>query len=265
MPARSDHPPIRWRDVRELRPHPRNPRANDGAPVEAVATSIERFGFAAPIVVWAGRDLVVAGHTRIKAVGSLLARDPLFVVPHGPGPGLVPVVEHDFADEGEALAYLLVDNRASELAAWDDDLLAARLREVQDDGGNLLDLAWSEEQLAHLLERVAEPFSVADALGKMNDAEVGGGRAEPECDRATMREEADGLNGTGGSSFQNGTNSPAALASSGGGAAVPLIQWGRYDFHMTRESAALLTEKLAAHRRERGSLDGVGGRLVRAL
>jgi ParB-like chromosome segregation protein Spo0J len=65
-----------WVPLSAVKPWARNPRKNDGHPVDAVAASIKRFGFVAPIVVWTSRAQVAAGHTRIKAIEKLLRADP---------------------------------------------------------------------------------------------------------------------------------------------------------------------------------------------
>ena len=52
--------PIEW-----LRPYENNPRNNEQA-VEAVANSINEFGFKVPIVVTIDGE-IVNGHTRFKA------------------------------------------------------------------------------------------------------------------------------------------------------------------------------------------------------
>ena len=51
--------------ITDVRPYDKNPRFNDDA-VDAVAKSIQEFGWRAPIVV--DRDMVIiCGHTRLKA------------------------------------------------------------------------------------------------------------------------------------------------------------------------------------------------------
>lgn len=56
-------------DPQRLRPYENNPRINDGA-VEAVAKSIDEFGFKVPIVVDSDY-VIIAGHTRLKAAEKL--------------------------------------------------------------------------------------------------------------------------------------------------------------------------------------------------
>ena len=58
----------------ELHPYERNPRNNDGA-VDAVAASIKEFGFKVPVVIDTD-DMIVAGHTRVKAAKKLRAEKP---------------------------------------------------------------------------------------------------------------------------------------------------------------------------------------------
>ena len=60
---------IEIRPLAEIRPYDKNPRLNDQA-VEAVARSIEEFGFRQPIVVDAD-GVIVVGHTRWKAALKL--------------------------------------------------------------------------------------------------------------------------------------------------------------------------------------------------
>ena len=55
--------------IEDIRPYPKNPRINDGS-VDAVAASIQAFGFRAPIIV-DGAGVIIAGHTRYKAAKKL--------------------------------------------------------------------------------------------------------------------------------------------------------------------------------------------------
>jgi hypothetical protein len=139
--------PASWRHVDQLRPHPGNPRRNDGAPVAFVADSIRRFGFPAPIVVAAGEGLVVAGHTRLKAIRVILDAEPGFTLPGAPGAGFVPVVDHPFASAAEAVAYMVADNRTAELAGWDEPALGAILDELGTGGADLVALGWADTDL----------------------------------------------------------------------------------------------------------------------
>ncbi len=115
-----------WEHHSRLNRWVKNPRKNL-ASVPRVAESIKRFGFVAPIVVWASANRMVAGDTRVQAMALLMSQDPAFIAKGAPGPGMVRVVFHDFDSEAEADLYALADNRLQELASWDDDGVAAIL------------------------------------------------------------------------------------------------------------------------------------------
>lgn len=149
--------------IEDLAPDPRNPRDNTDA-VEGVARSIARFGFGAPIVARpvdpydeadeaaraAGTPLVVmAGHTRLAAARSL-------------GWPTVPVAVLDL-DAATGAAYLLADNRLGERATWDDEALAALLRDLEGEGVDLDGLGWSPVDLDALLGDAPDPLDPAGA------------------------------------------------------------------------------------------------------
>ena len=60
---------VELRSLASIKPYERNPRLNDAA-VEAVARSIQEFGFRQPIVV-DEHNIIIVGHTRFKAAQSL--------------------------------------------------------------------------------------------------------------------------------------------------------------------------------------------------
>lgn len=130
-------PGAEWVPIASLKPWDKNPRKNDGEPVRKVAESMRRFGFVAPIVVWRKGNRIVAGHTRLKALQSLIEADPEFVPKGAPGPGRAHVVFHDFKNAHEANLYALADNRLNELAEWDDDLVAEILEDYTEEEADL--------------------------------------------------------------------------------------------------------------------------------
>ena len=70
---------IDYRKLSEIVPYPDNPRINDAA-VDAVAQSIEQFGFRGPILV-DQHGVVIAGHTRLLAALKLgMTEVPVIVV-----------------------------------------------------------------------------------------------------------------------------------------------------------------------------------------
>ena len=142
-----NEPAAEWVDIGALTPWAANPRKNDHA-VQQVAASIERFGFASPIIARPTGE-VIAGHTRLKAAQQLKLEE-------------VPVRYLDLTDT-EARALAIADNRLSELADWDDEGLAEVLRSIQADGGDLGDLGWDDEALAEALGDEPAPHADDDA------------------------------------------------------------------------------------------------------
>ena len=132
-----NEPAAQWVAIDKLTPWADNPRINDHA-VDDVAKSIQRFGFASPIIARTENNEVIAGHTRLKAAIKL-------------GLDKVPVRFMDL-DPADARMLALADNRVAELADWDDDALATILRELDADGLDLDGLGWSDDDLADLLK-----------------------------------------------------------------------------------------------------------------
>jgi ParB-like chromosome segregation protein Spo0J len=93
-----------WMSPNALKAWGRNPRLNDSV-VAQVASSIQRFGFGAPIVARAEDQRIIAGHARWKAAKQL-------------GLERVPVRLLELT-EREADLLALADNRLNELAPWD--------------------------------------------------------------------------------------------------------------------------------------------------
>lgn len=103
---------IIYKPVDELIPYINNPRKNDQA-VDAVASSINNFGFKVRIVIDKYGE-IVTGHTRLKAAKKLGLKE-------------VPVIIADDLTENQVRAFRLADNKVAELAEWDEEILQAEL------------------------------------------------------------------------------------------------------------------------------------------
>ena len=128
-----------WIPIADLVPWDENPRHNDDA-VDEVAGSIQRFGFAAPIIARRADSMVIAGHTRLKAAHKL-------------GINKVPVRWMDL-DPAEARLLALADNKLNERAAWDDDTLAAVLEALNAEGADLDGLGWDSDEIDALIATI---------------------------------------------------------------------------------------------------------------
>ncbi|ABR48734.1 DNA methylase N-4/N-6 domain protein [Alkaliphilus metalliredigens QYMF] len=108
---------IEYMDVDDLIPYINNPRENDNA-VDKVASSIESFGFKNPIIIDSDNE-IIAGHTRLKAAKKLGIKE-------------VPVIKANDLTQAQIKAFRIADNKTSEFAEWDFDLLETELRELEE-------------------------------------------------------------------------------------------------------------------------------------
>jgi len=102
--------------MERLVPYARNPRKNDEQ-VERMVAAIREFGFRIPVVAKSD-GTVVDGHLRLKAARKL-------------GLTEVPVALTDELTDAQVKAFRLLANRSANWAAWDEDLLALELEELQ--------------------------------------------------------------------------------------------------------------------------------------
>lgn len=144
-----------WVGVEELRRWEENPRNNKAA-ISHVAESIERFGFASPIIARAEDKTIIAGHTRYEAALQL-------------GLESVPVrfMNLSLADS-KLLA--LADNKTAEIATWDEEELEKVLQSLVDEGHNVEGLGWNEEELQELID-LSEPSEAEDEPPEVREDE----------------------------------------------------------------------------------------------
>jgi DNA modification methylase len=126
---------VLWK-LTDIRPYEHNPRLNDAA-VDAVARSIQEFGFRQPIVVDAD-GVIIVGHTRWKAAEKL---------------GLAKVPVHVATDltPAQIKAYRIADNQTATIADWDLDLLPLELLGLQELDYDLDLLGFSADELASIM------------------------------------------------------------------------------------------------------------------
>lgn len=132
--------------IAALHPHPSNPRQGN---VQMIKDSLEELGQYRPIVVNRGSKTgrpneILAGHHLVLAAAEL-------------GWSTVDAV---LVDVGELTAtkILLADNRTSDMATYDDRLLAELLASIRED---LQGTGYTEEDLA-AMERLLEDYAPTD-------------------------------------------------------------------------------------------------------
>lgn len=131
--------------IEELKPYVNNPRFNDDA-VEYVAKSIKEFGFKVPIIL-DKNNVIVAGHTRYKASLELGLKE-------------VPCIIADDLNDEQIKAFRLADNKVSEKAQWNYELLDEELQEIL--GIDMLNFGFTESDINMDFNRIEEVEEVLD-------------------------------------------------------------------------------------------------------
>jgi ParB-like chromosome segregation protein Spo0J len=145
------------RKLSEVREYEGNPRFNDEA-VDAVAASIEEFGFRQPLVL-DEQDMIIVGHTRFKAAKKLGLEE----VPCHIAVGL---------SAAQAKAYRIADNQTATIASWDQDKLPLELMGLQEMGFDLALTGFSDEELLGLLASPTEGLTDPDAVPELPDQAI---------------------------------------------------------------------------------------------
>src|SRR5438034_1125032 len=107
---------IIYQQTEELKLDPGNPRIHAKRQIGQIANSIRIFGFNVPVLV-DRQGNVVCGHGRLLACREL-------------GMTEVPTLCLDHLTPAQARAFTIADNRLTEIATWDDQLLAQQLRDL---------------------------------------------------------------------------------------------------------------------------------------
>jgi DNA modification methylase len=119
-PSARNHQTQLWH-IDRLVFYARNPRKNDSV-VDRMCSSIREFGFKIPVLARSDGE-VVDGHLRLKAARKL-----------GSWPGgdttQIPVILCDEWTPQQVKAFRLMVNRSVSWAAWDEELLALELQEL---------------------------------------------------------------------------------------------------------------------------------------
>lgn len=123
-------------DISTVKPRGKNPRRGD---VEVIKESLKVNGQYRPIVVNKNNGEVLAGNHTLKAATAL-------------GWQKIAVTYVD-ADEEEAARIVLVDNRANDLATYENNTLIELLQEFEDLSGT----GYSNDELEQLLKNLSDP------------------------------------------------------------------------------------------------------------
>jgi DNA modification methylase len=114
------------RPIAELKPDSQNPREHGPKQIRQIALSIKTFGFNVPVLIDSTSE-VIAGHGRLLAAQQL-------------GLTEVPTILLDHLSDAQKRAFMITDNKLTENAEWNPQLLGEQLRDL-----SLLDLDFDIE------------------------------------------------------------------------------------------------------------------------
>jgi 16S rRNA G966 N2-methylase RsmD len=103
--------------IDDLTPYERNARHHEPVDIDAIAKSIEAFGFRDPVGVWGPNNIIVEGHGRVMAAKQL-------------GMTEVPCIRLDDLTDEQRRAYGLAHNKTAELSTWDAEMLPLELQDL---------------------------------------------------------------------------------------------------------------------------------------
>jgi len=128
------------RPLSKLKPDPTNVRAHDARSIEAIKTSLTKYGQQKPIVI-VPDGTVAAGNGTLEAAKQLGWTHLAVVVFSG-------TLE-------QARAFAVADNRTAELSSWDDHKLAEAMDELTKQGIEVGDLGFNNAEMEALIARTA--------------------------------------------------------------------------------------------------------------
>jgi len=136
--------------IDQLKPDPHNARRHSKKQIRQIANSIKAFGFNVPILIDRNGN-VIAGHGRLLACREL-------------GITKVPTLCLDHLTPAQARVFMIADNRLTEIATWDDRLLAQQLKDL-----SLLGLDFSLELTGFEIGEIDLRIASLEDLPKPND------------------------------------------------------------------------------------------------
>lgn len=104
--------------ISDIENHPNNPKVHNDNQIRLIEKSIKKFGYTNPVILSAD-GTILAGHARVKAAIQM-------------GQDTIPCIRTKLSGD-EADAYLIADNRLTELAQYDRDILSDLLSDLPKD------------------------------------------------------------------------------------------------------------------------------------
>ena len=162
-------------DVDKLIPYARNARTHSEVQIAQIAASIKEFGFLSPVII-SKDNTILCGHGRYYAAQKL-------------GLEKIPCIQEKYLTEAQKRAYILADNKISQNAGWDEDLLRIEITDLQGTDFDVALTGFEDYEITDLFAVQEEhPKEGKMAENKEYDEEeFGDEEFEHECPRCGFR------------------------------------------------------------------------------
>ena len=119
--------------------HPKNPRTHDERNIQAIMRSIDEFKQLAPLVVWGKRNYVIVGNGRLESAKRLGWKE-------------IEIIRADHLNEDQAMAYMIADNKTTDLSEFDFQMVAQIMGKLADRKVDLEITGFSDFETEPLLQ-----------------------------------------------------------------------------------------------------------------
>lgn len=150
---------IEYMPLSHLKVAEKNPKEHN---LNYLIESFSQFGFVAPFLLNEKTGSLVAGHGRLAALKKMKKKklDPPARIEVKENEWLAPVIRGiSFENKEEAEAFLIADNRLTELGGWNPSMLVAVLEDLAPDG-KLSGTGYDETDLDRIRMKLAPPGEV---------------------------------------------------------------------------------------------------------
>lgn len=134
----SSTPSIQTVSLGSLNHHPKNPRDHNEENIQAIIRSLSAFGVLQPIVVWGTQNYVIVGNGRLEAMRRLGKKE-------------APIIRADHLSEEQAVAYMIADNKTTDMSSFNDSLLAEIMQGISKNDSLLDSTGFNRMELEPLL------------------------------------------------------------------------------------------------------------------
>lgn len=142
---------VQYLDINLIKPFARNPRTHSKEQIQQIATSMMKFGWVNPILVDENFE-IIAGHGRVLAGKEL-------------GYETIPVAQLKHLSKEEKLALLIADNKISDNAGWDEELLRSAMEELYNGDFELEVLGYTNKEI----EKFKQEFAAEKQMAEIED------------------------------------------------------------------------------------------------